>query len=341
MRVTGTYTLRMGGAFTHRSGHPANAWLVVLALSLAGCAEFTALKPSPASSAAAPGAASGGESAALEAVYQQGLARAREGRESEAARLFRTAAERGHPGAAYELGIAYTKGRGVESDLEVGASWVNRAAEAGEPRAQYLVGATYFAGTGVEQDYQRAIPFLRAAALQGHPRAQFLMGEAYTGGLGVSEDPAWGARWYGKAAHQGHREAQFAYGVMHHTGLGLPVDAESAYVWLTLAEALGHPAAPKMRALGAAGLSAAERERGHARAKRFEPEPSARFDDAPTVKYVQHQLERLGLRPGPVDGLVGPLTRAAVRAYQQRSGLAPDGVISPALVDRLRLEANL
>jgi hypothetical protein len=45
------------------------------------------------------------------------------------------------------------------------------------------------------------------------------------------------------------------------------------------------------------------------------------------VRAVQRRLRRLGNRPGPVDGLYGPLTQGAVERFQQRHGLAADGMV--------------
>jgi peptidoglycan hydrolase-like protein with peptidoglycan-binding domain len=43
-----------------------------------------------------------------------------------------------------------------------------------------------------------------------------------------------------------------------------------------------------------------------------------------------------GYAPGPVDGLVGPRTRTAIRQFQQDNGQDPDGSISFKLLDLLQ-----
>ena len=44
------------------------------------------------------------------------------------------------------------------------------------------------------------------------------------------------------------------------------------------------------------------------------------------VRRLQRHLSRRGLRPGPIDGLYGPLTAAAVARFQRDRGSRPDGV---------------
>src|SRR5688572_3857263 len=50
---------------------------------------------------------------------------------------------------------------------------------------------------------------------------------------------------------------------------------------------------------------------------------------AERVRAVQRTLARYGWRPGPLDGLYGPATRAAVVRFQAAAGLVVDGVVGP------------
>jgi|SRR5271166_6020768 len=63
------------------------------------------------------------------------------------------------------------------------------------------------------------------------------------------------------------------------------------------------------------------------------------------VREIQFMLLRLGADPGPIDGIAGPQTLAALRKFQAKSGLPitdliNDGKISAVFLSRLRSDAS-
>lgn len=57
---------------------------------------------------------------------------------------------------------------------------------------------------------------------------------------------------------------------------------------------------------------------------RAAPELGACIDD-PRLRAAQRSLESKGFEVGPIDGILGPLTQAALRAFQEKQGLPRSG----------------
>jgi Putative peptidoglycan binding domain len=55
------------------------------------------------------------------------------------------------------------------------------------------------------------------------------------------------------------------------------------------------------------------------------------------LRQVQERLQAAGFAPGPLDGRLGPQTRAALRHYQQRKGLRVTGTLDPQTLKALRI----
>ncbi len=54
-----------------------------------------------------------------------------------------------------------------------------------------------------------------------------------------------------------------------------------------------------------------------------------RGDRGEDVKVLQRALKRAGYDAGTIDGIFGPRTEAAVRAFQRANGLTVDGIVGP------------
>jgi membrane-bound lytic murein transglycosylase B len=66
------------------------------------------------------------------------------------------------------------------------------------------------------------------------------------------------------------------------------------------------------------------------------PEPLRKTE----VELMQRLLNQLGYQAGPIDGLVGPGTRGAIRRFQAARGLPADGYANPTLLTLVRQAAG-
>lgn len=53
------------------------------------------------------------------------------------------------------------------------------------------------------------------------------------------------------------------------------------------------------------------------------------------VAVAQQRLSELGFEPGPIDGLMGPQTRAALRGFQRKNAIKPSGRLDAATLKAL------
>ncbi|MCH8950867.1 MAG: lytic murein transglycosylase, partial [Proteobacteria bacterium] len=58
------------------------------------------------------------------------------------------------------------------------------------------------------------------------------------------------------------------------------------------------------------------------------------------TEELQRRLTALGYPTQGIDGIVGPITRGAIRGFQGASEMIPDGYVSAALLERVRAAAG-
>ena len=280
--------------------------------------------------------------------YEQGLGAEQD--YVQAVKWYRKAAEQGLVLGQFNLGASYNYGRGVEQDYGQAIKWYLKAAEQDSAPAQTNLGLMHFKGKGVRQNYTKALRWFRLAANQGQPSAQTSLGAMYARGLGgLKKNYGEAARWYRKAAKQGSAIAQTNLGDLYARGLGVRQDYIQAYKWYDLAAAQNNENASKSRRKIAARMSPTQVSKAQ-RLSRVWKLGSQSLTKDPLLKYsapssltaaqeknrrVQMRLATLGYNPGPADGIVGPKTREAIRAFQGREGLKVTGTISPVLFDAL------
>ncbi len=176
----------------------------------------------------------------------------------------------------------------------------------------------------------------------------------YDLGQGVAQSKARAAAWYRRSAEQGLAAAQYNLAVMFANGEGIPQDNVLAYVLFDLAAA-EDPEAAEQRDSMARSLAGEEVDRAARLADQAreddtamflgevlgaalpeEPESDSAGPGPELVRTVQEALTALGYDAGAADGMIGPRTRAAVRAFQATTEFGVDGQVSERLLRRLQ-----
>ena len=151
----------------------------------------------------------------------------------------RTAAMKGDPTAAYEIGVRFAEGKGVAANYDEAAKWYDRAAQAGVVPATFRLGTLYEKGLGVKKDADIARRYYTQAAERGNAKAMHNLAvlDADGGGRGANYKSA--AQWFRKAADRGVADSQFNLGILYARGIGVEQNLAESYKWFSLAAAQG------------------------------------------------------------------------------------------------------
>ena len=135
---------------------------------------------------------------------------------------------------------------------------------------------------------------------------------------------------------------------MYYNGEGVPRDYGETHMWFNLAASSSaldtgeRELARELRDAAARRLSPEALVRAQRMAREWWPKDGAQSpsslpdtdadgDALRRMVAIQRALARLGYDPGPADGISGPRTRAAIRAFQAAAGLPVDGLMSDQL----------
>ncbi|HEV7411056.1 MAG TPA: hypothetical protein VGO01_21450, partial [Bradyrhizobium sp.] len=132
--------------------------------------------------------------------------------------VLRTAALKGDPSAAYEVGVRYAEGKGVPANYDEAAKWYDRAAQAGLVPAIFRLGTLYEKGLSVKKDIDIARRYYLQAAERGNAKAMHNLAvlDADGGGKGANYKSA--SQWFRKAADRGVADSQFNLGILYARG---------------------------------------------------------------------------------------------------------------------------
>ncbi len=279
----------------------------------------------------------------------------------------RIAAKGGDALAQFEMGRRLTLGEGMTADLQEAATWFEKAAAQSMPQAQYSLANLYEKGKGVKRDLQVARLWYQRAAEAGNVKAMHNLAVLYAeGGLG-KPDFSQASKWFIAAADHGLKDSQYNLAILYARGMGMKQDLLQSYKWFAIAAQNGDRGAGAKRDEVFAVLSPAQQKAAKALVSTWVPKvakpsanqlatiPDAWKNKAPaivtgrqinsqtfavnqqTIAKAQSMLGALGYNAGPADGQMGPMTRTAIRNFQEVAGMKVTGKVDKALIDALNM----
>ncbi len=159
----------------------------------------------------------------------------------------RTAANKGDPGAAFEIGIRYAEGKGVPTNYEEAAKWYERAAQGGIVQATFRIGALHEKGLGTKKDIDVARRYYMQAAERGSAKAMHNLAVLDADGGSSGPNYKGATQWFRKAAERGVADSQFNLAVLYARGIGVEQNLAESFKWFSLAAAQGDAEAGRKR----------------------------------------------------------------------------------------------
>jgi FOG: TPR repeat, SEL1 subfamily len=146
-------------------------------------------------------------------------------------------------------------------------------------------------------------------------------------------------------------DSQFNLGMLYARGLGVEQDFEQSYKWFALAARNGDADAGKAKddiakSLSAEAVSRLETELAAWKAtpidlpSNFAPigtwaeafDPGEAITSRDVITRVQQALVKLGYDIGSPDGVAGPKTAEAIKAFERGTGMSERGQVNPRLL---------
>lgn len=205
------------------------------------------------------------------------------------------------------------------------------AAKGGSPYSQFIIGNMYINGEGTRRDEAAGRKWIKSSADNGYAPAIYGVGLFHLFGFGSKQDPAVAAIQFETSAGKGHAPSMLALGAMKAVGLGVKKDRAEAVKWLRMARGNG---------IQVPEAVLAKPEKVFDILLENQPVQQiavSNIDKRDRLRLVQRQLYELGYEPGPIDGLMGPSTSSAIRAFQKEAGLPVDGQPSAATIRLLNM----
>jgi uncharacterized membrane-anchored protein YhcB (DUF1043 family) len=285
---------------------------------------------------------------------------------------FTQSARNGIANARYNLGVLAQQGLGMKKDMDQALSWYRTAAVLGHPEARYNLGIAYVEGIGVAYNPAMAAGYFEQSARDGVIEAAYNLGLILENGLIEQPRPYEGLFWYKLAMDGGSQNGARSFARLS-ASLGItPEDWQKLYTAMLserpdlkqLADSRETRALPIQSPTSTVRVHNMGLTTGGNTAPRLTPPPApAQLDNVddiaaamsppPVTKKIlpepsqdnatnrqmvariQTMLSDEGFYTGRPDGLYGPGTAKAIRAYQKKYNLPVDGKANTTLMAQM------
>ena len=130
-------------------------------------------------------------------------------------RLLESAANQGHPKAAFELARCYELAIGTAQNYLEALRYYEQAAKSDVPDAMFMMGKFFEEGLGIVSDMQYAEYWYRKGAALDCGSGQIAIGRLCLHGIGLPRDWSQALTWFNKASSNGEKEAHFYLGLCY------------------------------------------------------------------------------------------------------------------------------
>ena len=246
-------------------------------------------------------------------------------------KFLRAKANNGDALAQYRLGLHWIKKEKNQNNYLKAATWFKLAAVQGLKEAQYSLGVLYDTGVGLEKDENQAFLWYHAAANHHHPMAQFNIANFYLEREDGKDDFENALRWFELASKNGVDEAA------HNVSILSIEDKSSELKKSDILKLYTREPAKQLKKLSRSSIP--YKLKSGAATQKVEITQKEEVKSS-LVLYIQKELRSNGFYLGPIDGKLGPNTKAAISVYQLENGFVASGMPSIQLLDYIKREAN-
>lgn len=244
------------------------------------------------------------------------------------------AAKHGSTQSAFNVAVMYERGFVVERDSTKAIEWYRKAVAANLAMAKHNLALLLRDGKGAPRDGKEAVELLRSAARQGMSASMFTLGDIYERGDAAPKDAPTAMAWFAITAEFERQTNRGTETVLAKTAtqrtqtlqrILTPAELERAQElgqseFKQIVEALSPPKPPPAAVPPAETAAAA-------------PTPPPADVDPPgwptaandQVRVIQQALVDLKFLRDKPDGVIGPLTRAAIRTFQRSIAMRETG----------------